>query len=73
LNDFIPLVSTEAIEHAKPIAENLMTIDDTAPKSSLIYLDDEDPFKQPRKFHRQISKEEKMYNRDMATYIKMVR
>ncbi|CAM4897906.1 unnamed protein product [Rotaria socialis] len=30
-----------------------------------------EPSKQKKRFYRQISKEEKLYNRDMATYIKM--
>jgi len=52
------------------ITENLVTIKPKFdPKSSCIYLDDSSAFK---KFHRQISREEKLYNRDKAVFLQMV-
>jgi hypothetical protein len=45
----------------------------TRPKSSVIYFDDAETSKSTRIFHRQMSKEEQRYQRNLATFKKMVR
>ncbi|CAF2916168.1 unnamed protein product [Rotaria sp. Silwood2] len=70
LNDFISIVSTtnENIPISS-ITENLVTVNKFDPKSSCFYLDDIDTSKHSKKFHKQISREEKLYNRDKAVYL----
>jgi len=70
LTDFLPEISADVVREKPSVVKHVVNADETHPKSSLIYLDDVDPLKQNRKFHRQISKEEKLYNRDMATFLK---
>ncbi len=60
MNDFIPITS---IDDKKEISSN------TIKKS---HLDNNNSSKQKRRYYREISKEEKLYNRDMSTYLKMV-
>jgi hypothetical protein len=52
------------------ITENLVAVDKFDPKSSRLYLDDIDP---SRRFRRQMSREEKLYQRDKAVYLQRVR
>ncbi|UJR15731.1 hypothetical protein I4U23_002666 [Adineta vaga] len=66
LNDFIPTVSNVENHLTNVIAENLVTVKKFDPKSSRLYLDDIEP---PRGFRRQISREEKLYNRDKAVFL----
>lgn len=73
LTDFLPETSADVIREKSSFVKHVVPADKTHPKSLLIYLDDVDALKQNRKFHRQISKEEKLYNRDMATFLKTVR
>ena len=70
LNDFIPRVPDEARGHVTSIADDLVTVQAFDPKAARFYANDG---KSWGKFHRQVSKEEQMYNRDMATYMKTVR
>jgi len=60
LNDFIPVTS---IDDKKEISSN------TIKKS---HFDNNNSSKQKLRYYREISKEEKLYNRDMSTYLKMV-
>lgn len=69
LNDFIPRIPDEARDHATPIIDDLVTVGAFDPKAARFYAND---VKSWGKFHRQVSKEEQMYNRDMATYKKTV-
>ncbi|CAF3473174.1 unnamed protein product [Rotaria socialis] len=69
LTDFIPIVTTEDVIAVSTISENLVTVNKFDPKASRYYLDDIDGEKQAKKFHRQISREEKLYNRDKAVYL----
>ncbi|CAF0849395.1 unnamed protein product [Rotaria sp. Silwood1] len=71
LNDFIPIVSTNDNVPISSITENLVTINKSDPKSSCFYIDDIEASKHSKKFHRQISREEKLYNRDKAVYLQM--
>ncbi|CAF3835110.1 unnamed protein product [Rotaria sordida] len=71
LNDFIPIVSINDNIPRTSITENLITINKFDPKSSCYYIDDIDTTKYSKKFHRQISREEKLYNRDKAVYLQM--
>ncbi|CAF1573609.1 unnamed protein product, partial [Adineta steineri] len=66
LNDFIPPISNDDNVTTTIISENLVTIDKFDPKASRFYIDDIDP---SHKFRRQISREEKLYNRDKAIYL----
>lgn len=62
--------STENTE-ATIVTENLVTITPKFdPKASRIYPDEDSPMK---KYHRQVTREEKLYNRDKATYLQTVR
>ncbi|CAF4611486.1 unnamed protein product [Rotaria sp. Silwood1] len=71
INDFISIAPIDDNTQTSLITENLVIINKFDPKSSRFYLDDIDPSKQARKFHRQISREEKLYNRDKAVYLQM--
>lgn len=55
------------------MSEDYNTINKSSSKSSQIYLDDSNASEyNNNRFHRQLSKEEKLYNRDMTTYLKKV-
>ncbi|CAF1226589.1 unnamed protein product [Rotaria magnacalcarata] len=69
LTDFIPIVTTEDAIAISTISENLVTVNKFDPKASRYYLDDIDGAKHAKKIHRQISREEKLYNRDKAVYL----
>ncbi|CAF0868061.1 unnamed protein product [Adineta ricciae] len=67
LTDFIRTVPDDENLVTKVVADNLVTVQNFDPKSSRFYLDDIEP---GRKFRRQISREEKLYNHDKAVYLK---
>jgi hypothetical protein len=72
LNDFIPVASVDAKDEISSKSKQSDTIPKSSSKPSPIYLNDENSLKPVNRFYRQISKEEKLYNRDMTTYLKMV-
>lgn len=69
LTDFIPTIPKSIpIEKTKRVTENLVAADRIHPKSSRFYLDDLEKTQGKHLYHRQISKEEKLYKRDLVAF-----
>lgn len=70
LNDFMPTAPSDENYEITVVADNLVTVEPKFdPKSSKFYMED---LPASKRFHRQMSREEKLYNRDKAVYREMV-